>query len=342
MKISFITFGGPKIGTGHLFRCLAMSEWFEELTLYPEISFHLYDLGLEKLDKAFEILQTRSSYCCYLQNLESIKEARFDTVIVDLLNAPLDLMSTLKKRSNLLVSIDNITKSRKLSNIAINPLYYEIKNNDIDHDYIGPKFQIISPGFFNKKSLWKKNVEKILIIQGGSDPYGNAPKIVKDLEPLLFNKLITLHVIIGPASNQSSELLSLAAKYHDQIVLHKNIYKMSDFLLDIDLAICSVGIVAFEVASMGIPAVHVTGVEKELETAEAMGDLGLSINMGMYNYSSTKLFDTVLALINNNSVRKKIRDNCLKIFNAMNAKKLIELIIHNSTGGKDDKHNLIQ
>ena len=318
-----------------------MAEWFEKLTLNTEISFHLYDLGLEELDKAFEILQTRSSHCCYLQNLESIKEARFDTVIVDLLNAPLDLMVTLKKRSNLLVSIDNVSKSRKLSNIAINPLYYKINNNDIDHDYIGPKFQIISPGFLNKKGLWKKSVEKILIIQGGSDPFGITPKIVKDLAPLLFNKLITLHVVIGPASNQSEGLLSLAAKCHDQIVFHKNIYKMNDFLLDIDLAICSVGVVAFEVASMGIPAVHVTGIEKELETGEAMGDLGVSINIGMYNHASTQLFDTVLALINNNSSRKKIRDNCFNIFNATNAKKMIELIILNSTGGKDDKHNPI-
>jgi len=342
MQVSFLTFGGRKIGTGHLFRCLAMSEWVEKLTLNTEISFHLYDFGAEKQDKALEILHSRSSHCCYIQNKETIKDMHFDTVIVDLLNAPLDLMGILKNRSNLLVSIDNISKSRELSNIAINPLYYKINKSNIGHDYIGPKFQIISPGFLNKQSRWKNKVEKILIIQGGSDPFGITPKIVQDLESLLLNKLITLHVVVGPASNQSQGLLNLANKYHDQIVLHQNILKMSDFLGDVDLAICSVGVVAFEVASMGIPAIHITGVEKELETGVSMSDLGVSINMGMYSRPSPRLYDAALALINNNSSRKNMRDNCLKIFNPTNAKKMIELIIFNSKGDRDDKHKIIQ
>ena len=96
MQVSFLTFGGQKIGTGHLFRCLAMSEWMEQLKLNAEISFHLYDSGVEKQNKALEIMQSRSNYCCYIQNKESIKDIHFDTVVVDLLDAPLDLMNFLK------------------------------------------------------------------------------------------------------------------------------------------------------------------------------------------------------------------------------------------------------
>ena len=39
-----------------------------------------------------------------------------------------------------------------------------------------------------------------------------------------------------------------------------------EFLKNIDIAISSIGITAFEIASMGIPAVHVTSVKKEVET----------------------------------------------------------------------------
>ena len=218
MKISFITFGGREIGTGHLFRCLAISEWMEQLKLNAEISFHLYDSGVEELNKALEIMRSRSDYCCHIQNKESIKDMRFDTVVVDLLDAPIDLMNFLKKKSNFLVSIDNVSKSRELSNIAINPLYYKIDKSKTSHDYIGPKFQIISHRFFNKKSNWRDKVEKILIIQGGSDPYGIAPKIVRDLESLLLNKSIALHVVVGPASNQSHDLLNLSNKHHNQTI----------------------------------------------------------------------------------------------------------------------------
>ena len=147
MKISFITFGSREIGTGHLFRCLAIADWMRHLKLNAEISFHLYDSGIEEQNKALEIMQSRSNYCCYIQNKESIKDMNFDTVVVDLLDAPLDLMNFLKKKSNFLVSIDNVSKSRELSNIAINPLYYKIDKSKTIHDYIGPKFQIISHTF---------------------------------------------------------------------------------------------------------------------------------------------------------------------------------------------------
>ena len=116
---------------------------------------------------------------------------------------------------------------------------------------------------------------------------------------------------------------------------------MSNFLEDIDLAISSIGVVAFEIASMGIPAIHVTGVEKELETGESMSDLGVSINMGMYNCLSTQLYDAVLKLINNKFLRKRMRDNCFKNFNPGITKKLIELIAFNTKGETDDKLHIV-
>ena len=335
MKVSFITFGGREIGTGHLFRCLAIANWMKLLKINTEISFHLYCSGLEKQDKALEILKSRSNYSCFIENNNTIKEMNFDTVVLDILDVSDDLVTSVKKNSNFLVSIDNVSKSRELSNIAINPLYYKVNKSRVNHNFVGPKYQIISHTFYNKKSNWRNKVKKILIIQGGSDPFGIAPLIVKDLESLLRNKLIEFHVVIGPASNHSIDLLSLSDKYQSQIKIHEDITEMSNFLKDIDLAISSIGVVAFEIASMGIPAIHITGVEKELETAEAMNDLGVSINMGIYNSWSNELYEATIELIDNEILRRNMRDNCFKYFNQSITKKLIKLI---SKGGVHEKH----
>jgi spore coat polysaccharide biosynthesis predicted glycosyltransferase SpsG len=105
LKISFITFGGREIGTGHLFRCLAIADWMRQLKLNAEISFHLYDSGFEEQNKALEILQSRSNYSCSIQNKNSINGMNFDIVVLDLLDVPIDLMELVKKKSNFLVSI---------------------------------------------------------------------------------------------------------------------------------------------------------------------------------------------------------------------------------------------
>ena len=78
MKVSFITFGGREIGTGHLFRCLAIADWIRLLEIDAEISFYLYDSGLENQSKALEILQSRSVYPCKIHNINSIRKLNFD------------------------------------------------------------------------------------------------------------------------------------------------------------------------------------------------------------------------------------------------------------------------
>ena len=72
-----------------------------------------------------------------------------------------------------------------------------------------------------------------------------------------------------------------------------------------------------------------------------MSDLGVSINMGMYNSLSTQLSDTALKLINNKFLRRRMRDNCFKNFNPSITKKLIELIAFNTKGEMDDKHHIV-
>ena len=88
---------------------------------------------------------------------------------------------------------------------------------------------------------------------------------------------------------------------------------------------------------MGIPAIHVTGIEKELETAEAMSALGVSINIGLYHSLSSEFNDTLVKLIDNESLRKEMRDNCLKNFNVGFSRKLIEIILKGDT---DEEHQI--
>jgi spore coat polysaccharide biosynthesis predicted glycosyltransferase SpsG len=332
LKISLLTFGGTFIGTGHLFRCLAISEWVYILDKSIEISFHLYGMGIESQDKALEILQNRSEYNSYIESDNSIKDLELDVVIVDLLNAPSSIMIFLKECSNLLVSIDNTSESRRYSSIAINPLYYKMERercNSVKCDYIGPIFQIISPSFFNKTSNWSSEVKNILIIQGGSDPFGVSHRVVQDMQKILLdNKSVVFHIVSGPAIEGSNLLLDLAKKNDKRMVIHHNILKMNDFLKNIDLAISSIGVVAFEIASMGIPAIHVTGVEKELETGLSMDELGVSIFLGMYEkLDPNQLSDTILMLINNGVLRSQMRGECLNNFNTNTTKKLIESIL---------------
>jgi UDP-2,4-diacetamido-2,4,6-trideoxy-beta-L-altropyranose hydrolase len=330
MKVSLLTFGGSLIGTGHLFRCLNIAKWIRLVDDSVEISFHVLDTGIESQHKALNILKSRTSCQVSMHTNESLSNTCWDILIVDLLNTPVKIMNYLKGGSNFLVSIDNTSISRTFSDININPLYYTVGEFLISkNDYIGPQYHIISPEFYNTRSYFKNTVKNILIVQGGADPFNFTYKIILQLGFIKSKyKEIVLHVITGPAYSQSKSLLGFNNKKDNNIIFHKDVKNMSSFLQNIDLAISSIGVTAFEIASMGIPAIHITAIEKEVETGLALNRLGVSVFSGVHNKASQDFLQSNISnLIDNSALRKRMRASCLHFFNTSCSREMIEKIL---------------
>ena len=88
MRVSLLTFGGSLIGTGHLFRCLNIANWINLVDDSVEISFHVLDTGVEPQYKALNILKSRTSCQVSIETNDSLSDAGWDILIVDLLNTP--------------------------------------------------------------------------------------------------------------------------------------------------------------------------------------------------------------------------------------------------------------
>ena len=208
-------------------------------------------------------------------------------------------------------------------------MYYKIDTKfKIKNDYIGPQFHITSPEFNNLKSQFRKDVKNILVIQGGADPFNLTCDIISQLDFIKkdFNG-VKIHVITGPAYIHTKSLL--VYKKENNIVFHNNIKKMGLFLKNIDLAISSIGVTAFEIAGMGIPSIHITSIEKEIETGRALKEQGVSVFLGLCCKDDIGylLKSSVSRLINSQYSRKKMRRNCFKLFNKSFNEKIIKEII---------------
>ncbi len=331
--VSFLTFGGKVIGTGHLYRCLAISEWLKAEDNNINISFYLYGCDQDSVEVSRKIISSFSNYQVHLIDDLSIKKKKWEIVVVDLLNAPLLIMKHLYFSAIRIISIDNTSYSRYFSDVAINPLYYNIEQKPIDkhrkisHDYIGPEYQIISPKFQSTSGKVKNNVKNILIIQGGADPHNIVEKIYLEVYKILStNSSLNIHVVSGPAAAKIGS--KSIQENSERIFFHHNIKDMPNFLLNIDLAISSVGINAFEIATMGIPSIHVTAIEKELETGTLLSQLGVSIFLGLYKeLKYGDIYDQVELLIEDNLLMKKMSKAAFELFNNKKTNQLINLIL---------------
>lgn len=299
MKIGFYTFGGSNIGTGHLLRCIALTQWFERTPLLAEIQFEIIDSDPAGPTVAQNIITKRTEYPIYIHRDPELPGTHWDVLIVDRLQVPLKIMESLRPRARLVVSIDDIGPGRYLADIALNPLYRSTKSYHPHYicvaDYQGPEFQIIAPTFSDSQSRWQNSVTDLLITQGGADRHGLVAHIINDLEPLLtkYNDL-TLHVLTGPGFRAEKLSPQILDQIGSRLVQHTDVTDMAALLRVMDLAISAAGVTPFELAAIGLPAVLVTGEAKEVETANEVVMTGAALSLGLYSKGTGELLRTMV------------------------------------------------
>ena len=123
MKIGLYTFGGPTIGTGHLFRCIALAEWLERLPGNKEICFEIIDHDPDGPKIARQVVSRRSRLPHRLHRDPVIPGERWDVLIIDRLRVNLDIASDLRLRAGLMISIDDRGPGGLLADMPLIPLY---------------------------------------------------------------------------------------------------------------------------------------------------------------------------------------------------------------------------
>ncbi|GAH05045.1 unnamed protein product, partial [marine sediment metagenome] len=244
-------------------------------------------------------------------------------IIVNQLNSPSEFLQELKKRTNLLVTIDDAGPGAVVADIRFNPEYY------LPDSYFGPEFVPLRQEFqdFNKKNKEsKKQVESILVTLGGSDTYGFLPKVVQALSGI--PKTIEVKVIIGPAFNHHTQLDEVIKRANRPFTVLKSITNMAEFLFNSDLVVCSAGLTLFEAACVGTPAVVVCGELFEEETAKMMKKNGFGINLGFgKNIIERIIFKKTLDLIMDFDRRKKMSQIGRKLVTGCGCERIAKIIL---------------
>jgi UDP-2,4-diacetamido-2,4,6-trideoxy-beta-L-altropyranose hydrolase len=332
MKIGFYTFGGSNIGTGHLFRCIALTQWFERTPLSTKIQFEIIDSDPAGPAVAMNIITKRTEHPFFIHKDPALPGAHWDVLIVDRLQVPLRIMESLRLRARFMVSIDDVGPGRYLADIALNPLYRSteahLPHYSFVSDYQGPEFQIIAPAFSDSPSRWQDSVTDLLITQGGADRHGLVARIINDLEPLLTkHKDLTLHVLTGPGFLTEKLSPQIMHQIGSRLVQHTDVTDMAALLRVMDLAVSAAGVTPFELAAIGLPAVLVTGEAKEVETANEIVMTGAALSLGLYSKDTGELLrNTVDSLMLAHKSRAVMRQSGLDRLDGRMGERLVDMI----------------
>ena len=193
LNILIYTFGNHQMGMGHVYRMSYLGIFLRKMG--HDIHFFIPDWeeGITKIfqDGWQQIPIPVNQFENEIYYKDKLKDLKFDCIIVDALNVSEPIMKIFRKKTDLLISFDNIGNGRFFADILINILYKrlpplpapKLEINDYRYIIISNEFGEIH----QKEKVILKTVQKILITQGGSDTYGIVPQLIDAIDTTNIN-----------------------------------------------------------------------------------------------------------------------------------------------------------
>ena len=295
------TDGNTQIATGHLVRCLCITEALEKegkqvifllsdedsLSLLRELSSSLFSgihfhyetriLPNAKFDNLEAELWTLTNFLTNYKNSVLLIDSYYvtDHYLTSLKPyAKLAYMDDLRSFDydvDLVINYDVIPPSRQSE--------YELAYRKATKCLLGAEYTPLRPQFQNQTYELNKEIKNILVTTGGSDPYSFCETFASAF--LAEKKEITLHIVIGKLFPDTTvATLKQMDEMSPLIKLHYNITNMADLMKQCDCAISAAGTTLYELCAIGVPAISFTFADNQLTTAKTFAETGAVLYAG--------------------------------------------------------------
>tara|TARA_Y100000590_G_scaffold115951_1_gene132330 strand:+ start:21034 stop:22032 length:999 start_codon:yes stop_codon:yes gene_type:complete len=252
--------GSKKIGLGHVYNMLTILHYLKNDQILIVMS-KKNKLGSNKFrEQKYKIkfFQNESELLKIISNFKP------DIIFNDILNTKINYMKKIEKFSSMIVNFEDVGEGRALADLVFNPIFN--KKKMLTKEFYGGKFACVRGEFrMWTNNILRKDVKKILVSFGGTDPTQITTKIFKVIEDLSL-KNIEFIIMLGFGFEHKKEIKKTSSRLVKNGFMIRLVEK-SDFLAkyirSVDFAIVSNGRTVFEVASMNVPILSVAVNDRE-------------------------------------------------------------------------------
>ena len=312
------TDGNSKIATGHLVRCLCITQALEKegkkvifllsdeesLSLLEELSSSLfpntdfsYETNILPTSK-FDHLEAELPFLTALLTkykdpvlfIDSyyVTEFYFASLRPYTKLAYMDDLRSFDYDVDLVINYDVIPPSKQAE--------YDKAYSKASHRLLGAKYTPLRPQFQNQTYNINKKLQNLLITTGGSDPYEFCEKISISL--LHLTNDLTIHIVIGKLFTQSTiDSLTKLSEENSRIQLYQNVSDMATLMKQNDFAISAGGTTLYELCAIGVPSVSIAMSDNQLIMTETFAETGAIPYAGDLRNNITNTIDNILDLL---------------------------------------------
>jgi UDP-2,4-diacetamido-2,4,6-trideoxy-beta-L-altropyranose hydrolase len=286
---------GPQIGTGHVMRCLALAQAWEDAGGDAVFAMAAGAQSIEPRIEAERMKIARlsaqpGSIEDAAETIRLAREAGAKWIAVDGYVFGSDYQRAIKDAGFRLLFIDDYGHCHHYTaDIVLNQNIYADESfyrsiEPYTRLLLGSKFVLLRREFLKWRG-WKREIlpvaRKVLVTLGGSDPNNVAFKVIQALQemdgPYLQAKVITgLYNAHPETLRQAEQCLRI------QVQFVTDTTNMAELMAWADIAVSAGGTSCWEIAYMSLPNCIIVTAENQALVAEALHSRGVSVNMGWF------------------------------------------------------------
>jgi UDP-2,4-diacetamido-2,4,6-trideoxy-beta-L-altropyranose hydrolase len=332
-----------QMGTGHVMRCLALAQSWQDDG--GEVYFCTKDLPIalehrlatEGINQ-IELQAVPGSPSDALETIDYCHNHFSSWLILDGYHFDAEYQSTIKAAGLKLLVIDDHGHANSYSADLI--LNQNVCARAELYPHIAPETKLLLGCEYTllRREFWSWRGDpltrqrqfdpdkslRILITLGGSDPYNTTLTILSALKYIDPNQ-IEVNVIVGGANPHIQSLQSICTEIGQSVQLHSNVTDMPALMARSDLAISAGGGTCWELALMGIPALLIILAENQRPIIEELEALDVGVNLGWHNKLNPELIAAeITRLLKNRDRLADMSQKALKLIDGYGSDRAID------------------
>ena len=331
--ILFRADGGPRLGSGHIMRCLSLADAFRDMG---------QNAVFVTADDCFrDIIHKRGYECRVLRTeydrmegelsklLPLLQELCPQCVLLDSYFVTPRYMAAVRQEAAL-IYIDDLNSFDYPANLVVN---YTLYADKLDYPQnkrylLGPQYAILRMEFRDiPERRAAAQVRNVLFSTGGADPEHVALECVRYLRERPLSG-VTCHVMLG-AMNQDADEIKRIADGCPHIMPHQNVSDMRSLMLECGAAVSAGGTTLFELCACGVPTVTYILADNQIMNAASFEKAGLMLNAGDIRKDSrfaAHIFDCLDTLMRDPPLRRRMSEQMQALIDGNGAVRLADAI----------------
>lgn len=323
-----------KIATGHVMRCLSIADALKEQG--EEVHFLLAD------EQAQNLIQSRGYESIVLHTvwndmdseipvlLAAIDRYKITRILIDSYQVTLKYLTEIKKMVQIMY-IDDL----KLFCYPVDVVvcyanywsrFYSRQNDPSTIFLLGTKYVPLRKVFWDcERKKITKGAGRLLLLSGGSDPYGFLEQTLMLLDLRVFQHI---DVICGRYYPNYEELCGKYEK-NSKISIHKSIPDIEKYMKNADMAVSAGGTTLYELCACGTPTISYSFADNQLDNVKQFASDGLIDYAGDLRYENVpkKVMKLIEPYQKNLELRKQRSQEMQKLVDGKGAIRLAQKLV---------------